>query len=244
VENDIQTIPIASAPWPTLVRETATRVMHYNASLPEQLIEALWDRPAEVTATGRIMRETPYRSAVLIQAGPQSYVMKQYFRRSRLYGVRRDIAGSQAWRSYNLGCTLADAGIKTPRPVACIYSRRRGPQQDSYLMYPHVEGICLRSAINKGYMRDADITKVRNQLQELWQRLKSLRVGLRDANTGNFIVTSNGDLWLIDLDDSDIHRSALLARARLQSCWLQVHRSIRRAKRTRDRRAEPLWRAA
>lgn len=244
MEDRTQTIPIPGAPWPTGVRHSATRVMHYNASLAEDFVDALWERPEEVIASGELMRQTRFRSAVLIESGQCMYVMKHYFQRSLSSRLRQIVFGSQARQSYKVGCALADAGVRTPRPVACIENRRRGLQRDAYLLYPRVEGISLRSSINLGYLSDADIANVWEQLQLLWEQLASLRIGLRDANTGNFIVTANGQLWLIDLDDSRIHGSTIFARARLRSRWFQVYRSVRRASRTRDRRAPAQLRAA
>jgi hypothetical protein len=244
MEEQAQTIRMPGVPWPTHVRHSGSRTMHYNNALPDKLIDALWERPEEVIAGGRVMRQTPWRSAVLVESGSQAFVMKQYFSRSLRFCVKQTILGSQALRSYKVGCALADAGVRTPRPVACIDNRWRGLQRDCFLLYPHVEGACLRSSISFGQLNDTDIAKAWNQLQTLWEQLTALRVGLKDANTGNFIITAEGTLWLIDLDDSCIHRSAILARARLQNRWFQVYRSVRRATRRRDQILKPAWRAA
>jgi hypothetical protein len=244
MDDEIQTIPFPGVQWPTLVRQSPSRIMHHSGSLPEDFVNSLWERPEEVIAGGNVMRQTHLRSAVLVEHGGQTYVMKHYFERSLRFAVKQTFLGSQAWRSYKVGCALADAGVRTPRPVACIENLRRGFQRDCYLLYPHVEGRSLRSSINAGFMSDVDIAKAWDQLQTLWQQLSSLRVGLRDANTGNFIITSNGTLWLIDLDDSCIHRSSVIARARLQNRWFQVYRSVRRATRTRDLSAKSAKRAA
>jgi hypothetical protein len=244
MESPLQIIPFPGVQWPTLVRRSRSRIMHHCASLPEDFVDALWERPEEVIASGDVMRQTHLRSAVLVEHGAVTYVMKHYFERSLRYAVKQTFWGTQAWRSYKVGCELAEAGVRTPRPVACIENVRRGFQRDCFLLYPHVEGRSLRSSINLGYMNDVDIGKAWDQLQVLWQQLSSLRVGLRDANTGNFIVTSDGTLWLIDLDDSCIHRSSVIARARLQNRWYQVYRSVRRATRTRDRSAKLGKRAA
>jgi hypothetical protein len=67
----------------------------------------------------------------------------------------------------------------------------------------------------------------------MWQLLRGLKVGLTDANAGNFIVSPNGVVWLIDLDGSTIHRNSLVSRVRLHLAWLQVNRSMRRAVRKR-----------
>jgi hypothetical protein len=244
MEEQIQTIPIPNAAWPTLVRRSLTRVMHHSTALPDEFIDMLWECPEEVLDSGKALRTTHMRSAVLVSCGAQPYVMKHYFARSLRFALKQAVLGSQAWKSYKVGCVLADAGVRTPRPVACIENLRRGFHRDCYLLYPHVEGQSLRSSINRGYMNDADIANAWDQLYVLWEQLRTLRVGLRDANTGNFIVTSKGVLWLIDLDDSCIHRSSVIARARLQSRWFQVYRSVRRATRARDLQAKLRMRVA
>jgi hypothetical protein len=242
--EESQTIRMSGGLRKTIVRRSPTRIMHFDGSLPEALGEALWECPEEVIAAGTVMRQTRFRSAVLVAWDSQPYVMKRYFQRSLRFSVKQTVVGSQALRSFNVGCALADGGVRTPRPVACVDNRWRGLQRDSFLLYPHVEGHTLRSAINLGYMNDADIAKAWDELQKLWQQLHLLRVGLKDANTGNFVVAPDGELWLIDLDDSCIHRSSVLAGARLHHRWFQVYRSVRRATRTRDRRATPRLRAA
>jgi hypothetical protein len=218
--------------------------MHYSASLPEGFVDELWECPEVVLENGELLRRTQYRAAVLVESGSQTFVLKHYFRRSLRYSLKQTIFGSQAMRSFNVGCVLANSGIRTPRPMACIDNRWRGLQRDCFLLYPHVDGVSLRRSINLGYMNDADIARTWRKLQSLWEQLTSLRVGLKDANTGNFIVTSNGTLWLIDLDDCRIHRSSVVCRARLQNRWRQVYRSVLQAMRARDREKQLLLRTA
>ena len=244
MDAHLRTIPIPTGAWPTLVRRSPTRVLHYNASLPEELVDALWERPDEVLAAGDVMRKTHLKSAVRIAHESRSYVLKHYFERSLAFAVKKTLRGTQARNAFELGCTLADAGIKTPRPMAYVDNLRQGLCRDCYLLYPFVDGLSLRSSINEGHMNDDDVAKAADQVEKLWNRLTELRVGLRDANTGNFIVSPKGELWLIDLDDSRIHRSALVARAHLLNRWFQVHRSMRRAVRTRDRQFKVVKRAA
>lgn len=217
--------------------------MHHNAALPAELVEALWNHPEQILDSGKVMRKTHLKSAVKVEFGSRSYVMKHYFERSLAFALKKTLRGTQARNAFELGCTLADAGVKTPRPMAYVDNLREGLRRDCYLLYPFVEGMSLRSAINEGHMDDEAVAKATEQVEELWDRLIELRVALYDANTGNFIVSPKGELWLIDLDDSHI-RSPLVARAHLLNKWFQVHRSMRRAVRTRDRRVEVAKRAA
>lgn len=243
IVSDLRTIPIPTGAWPNLVRTSSTRIMHHNASLPEDLVEALWEQPERILDSGTVMRKTHLKSAVKIEYGSRSYVMKHYFERSLAFALKKTLRGTQARNAFELGCTLADAGIKTPRPMAYVDNIREGLRRDCFLLYPFVEGLSLRSAINEGHMDDADVARAIDQVEELWNRLIELRVALYDANAGNFVVSPKGELWLIDLDDSRI-RSALFARAHLLNKWFQVHRSMRRAVRTRDKQFEVVKRAA
>jgi hypothetical protein len=93
----------------------------------------------------------------------------------------------------------------------------------------------LRTLINQGLLSDAEIEHAKAQLDEMWRLLSAQKVGLKDANSGNFIVASNGLIWLIDLDGSSIHSNSLIADFRLHISWLQVNRSMRRAARDRNR---------
>lgn len=232
------------AAWPTIVHRSSTRVIRYNVALPAEFVDALRNRPEELAAAGKLMRRTKLREAMLFEWDSRTYVMKHYLEPSLRLTVKRTFGGSQAWRSYQMGCALADAGIRTPRPIACIENRWRRFQRDSYLLYPLVEGRTLSISIVDGHMNDADIQMVWTRLETLWQQLDSLHVGLRDANTGNFIVAPSGDLWLIDLDDSRIHRSATITRLRLRHRWCQLCRSMSRAVLKRDQHAQPVKCAA
>jgi hypothetical protein len=211
--------------------------MHCDASLAEEFATNLWNRTEAIVARGVVLRKTRLRSAVLVEADGCMYVIKHYFPRSLRFSLKQRIIGSQAYRSYRVGRVLSEAGVRTPRPVACIEHRWRGLHRDCFLVYPHVEGGSLRSSINQGYLNDFEIASAWRQLRSLWEQLISLRVGLRDANIGNFIVDSTGMLWLIDLDDCCIHRSATLAHARLQNRWYQLYRSLRRATRSCEGRS-------
>lgn len=244
MDSELRTIPIPTGAWPTLVRSSATREMRFNASLPEDFVAALWHQPERVLATGKIMRKTHLKSAVRIEHAHRTYVLKHYFERSLHFSITKTMKGTQAQCAFELGCKLANAGIKTPRPMAYIDNLRQKLRRDCYLLYPYVEGESLRGSINEGYMNDDDIAGAALQIRELWQRLTEMRVGLHDANAGNFIVSTKGELWLIDLDDSRIHRNPLIARAHLLNRWFQVHRSMRRAVRTRDRHFSEHKRAA
>lgn len=238
-------IPIRRAAAPTLLRCAGGRTLRYDCSLPAPLVEALWRSPEDLLASGRVLRKTDkQRSTVLVHWDGRSYVMKHYGHRSVRHTLKQSFTGPPSRQSYEAGCKLADAGVLTPRPVASIEDRGAVLGRDSYLVYPYVEGHALVDAVAQGHMNDAQIGQALRELKALWRQLMALRAGLRDANTGNFIVTPQGRLWLIDLDDCRFHRSSAIARARLYRRWVQFSRNLRRAKARRDQGVTGLQRAA
>jgi hypothetical protein len=120
---------------------------------------------------------------------------------------------------------LADAGIATPRPLACIENRWGSLQRDSFLMYSYVEGRTLGDCLKSDCLPLGSVRAVWRQLEELWVRLKELRVSLADANIGNFIVTPKCGLRVIDLDKSQFHRLGYLAHRAQQRGWQKLLRS-------------------
>jgi hypothetical protein len=228
----------------TEIRTTKSRVLHFNAGLLPEYVDALWRDPAKMFAEGKLLRSTPMRAASLLRLDGSPYIIKHYFGCSWRDSIGQAVQGAESFRTYNLGCVLADAGVRTPRPVACLENRVRGKRSDSYLLYPFVEGRMLRSSVNQELLSADQISRVRRQLADMWRQLSQLKVGLKDANAGNFIVTRNGVVWIIDLDGSRIHRNPVAAYVRLHLSWMQVNRSMRRAMRERGRPCAEVRRAA
>jgi hypothetical protein len=248
MEDQLDIIPLRRGPLTAdcEVRSSPHRALRYNPGLPVTFVDALWNHPEEVFAAGKLLRATGTRAAALVQCDSRLYVIKHYYLRSWRHVINQAVAGPEALRAYELGCLLADAGIRTPRPIAWVGNRQRGRYRDCYLLYPYVQGRMLRTLINQGLMSQAEMDHAKSQLYEIWKLLSTLKVGLKDANSGNFIVAPNGLVWLIDLDGSTIHSNPLVADFRLQIKWHQVHRSMRRAERdwNRGRIPKSLRRAA
>jgi hypothetical protein len=143
---------------------------------------------------------------VKLRWGESQYVLKHYVEPNFVYALKHSFLPSRAWQAWKATHALADAGIATPRAVACIEDRRGRLCQDSYMMYPYVEGRTLTSYFRQqGHAFTAH--RVWTQLQLLWQNLRELQVSLADTNVRNFILCPAGRLWVIDLDTTRFHRS-------------------------------------
>lgn len=202
------------------------RVARYQGELPHDLTETLWNRPQSLVAMGEPLRAQGVRCTVRLCWGGQDYVLKYYREPSWRHTVKRAVQPSRASLTWNVMHKLADAGIATPRPVACFENRFGPLRRDSYLIYPYLEGRTLRTCL-LGDPDDAHTMaeSLWRQLGELWQRLAQLRASLADTNMGNFIVCPAGRLWVIDLDKARFHRLAFAAARQQRRGWKQILRN-------------------
>lgn len=202
------------------------RVAHLDATLPIELAEGLWCKPEQYLAAGNSLRSVGARRTVRIASGQTPFVLKHYAEPSRRHTLKQLVQPSRAWRTWQMAHRLADAGIATPRPVACIESRWGPFRLDSYLMYPYVAGQRLIAYFTGREAATLDeFQQIWVQLDELWRRLAEMRISLGDANPGNFIISRTGQLWVIDLDKARSHYFSYSAARQLSLRWKQVMRS-------------------
>ena len=212
------------------VCRSPTRVAYCDASLPADLADILWTRPESLVDRGELLRSVGARRTVRLEWASRQFVLKHYRERNWWRALKRMGRRSRASSTWIVMHKLADAGITTPRPVACIENRWGPFRWDSFLMYPYVEGQTLRSYIEDPASK-ADLADFWQQLRDLWQGLSQLRVSLSDTNLRNFIVGDGGRVWPIDLDGTRLHRSAFLTAHYQQRAWKRLVRSVASAKR-------------
>lgn len=208
-----------------LRRESPTRCAITDADLPRDLIEQLWIDPEALIRQGEMLRRTGVRRTVRLDWGDKQFVLKQY-RPTWWHFLRQLPMRSWAASTFRVTHRLINAGIATPRPVACVENRWGTLRRDSFLMYEYVEGVTLRSFLrNEGKEARSIASTLTSQIREFWQRVEDLRIGLADAHTGNFIVSPAGQLWIIDLDKTRIHRFEHLAERNHRQAWNKFVRS-------------------
>jgi tRNA A-37 threonylcarbamoyl transferase component Bud32 len=207
-------------------RQSFRRAVHYDTSLPTDLVSILWADPASLVARGKPLQAKGARQTVRLEWNSRSFVLKHYREPTRRHALKQLILPSRAWRTWNFTRRLVEAGIATPRPVACVENRWGVLRRDSFLMYPYVEGRTLRTCIAEDAKQSPTVRdRLWHQIHELWERLLELHVSLGDTNLGNFIVTPAGQIWLIDLDKSRFHRVAQAAAPHQERAWKQLLRS-------------------
>jgi hypothetical protein len=205
-----------------VIRRSFTRAAYCDPALPDDLLETLWQRPEILVETGERLR-WKVRRTVLVEWASRKYVLKHYVEQSRRHSLARLIQPCRARITWSFTRRLADAGIATPRPVACIENRWGKLRRDSFLMYPYVEGATLRTYFdNQAKQSPSTYGGLWQQLDVLWQQLTRMRVSLADMNPGNFIVCPAGQLWLIDLDKGRFHRVAYVGARYQQRRWKRL----------------------
>jgi hypothetical protein len=208
-----------------LHRDSLVRAAIFDPELPRDLMEQLWRDPEALIQSGEMMRRTGLRRIVRVEWASKQYVLKQY-RPTYWHFVRQLISRSWASLTFKSTVKLIDAGIPTPRPVACVENRWGNFRRDSFLMYEYIEGVTLRSYLKRKAKHPRPLTEsLTGQIRELWQRLADLRASLDDAHTGNFIVCPAGRLWVIDLDNTRFHRTTFMASRQQERGWEQFLRS-------------------
>ena len=206
-----------------VMRRSWRRVAYFDSTLSADLAETLWQAPHSLLAGAVTLRKVGARSTVRVDRHEQSFVLKHYEEPTFRHAVKQNVSRSRARITWLVAHKMANSGIATPRPVACVENRLGPFRGDSYLMYPYVPGMTLRACLQC----EADSPKigvVREQLLELWDRLKQIRVSLADTNLQNFIVGDSGRLWVIDVDKARFHRMAYVAQFYHERGWNQFSR--------------------
>ena len=219
-----------------IARRSPTRVAYCDASLPADLVDFVCTRPESLVTRGKLLRHVGARQTVRLEWASRQFVLKHYGEQSRWHALKRWGRHSRSWSTWKVMHKLADAGIRTPRPVACIENRWGPLRRDSFLMYPYVEGRTLRAHF-ENQTDEAHTAGFWQQLHDLWQRLRQLRVSLTDTNLSNFIVCETGLVWAVDLDGTRVHRSAYLTAHYQRRAWNRLLRSAATAKRRADQTA-------
>ncbi len=200
--------------------------------LRDDLAEALWHEPERLFAGATVLQHRGVRRTVRISWAGSQFVLKHFIEPTWRHGLKQLVMRSRARRTWNIMHLLADSGVLTPRPVACVENTCGPFQLDSYLLYPYVPGETVRQHLSAQPDPLLTATALQRQLAALWDRLKALQVSLADANPGNFIVSSDHQLWVIDLDKARKHRSALWGEKRRRSTWQRLTTKLAQAAQT------------
>lgn len=158
-------------------------------------------------------------TGVCLAMGGREYVLKRYNRNALLYRILHVWMPPPALRSWTGGHALRLFGIPTPCPVACLLVKS-GPMIDrAYLLMEKVSGRSLSS------LDESQVKASSGKFAQRWCELERLKVSHGDLKASNLILTDDGTLAFIDLDDIEFHRWSWSHARKQRKEWARVMRN-------------------
>jgi hypothetical protein len=205
----------ASADSLRITRRSLTRRGWCDATLPKTLVSAILhgdpgrllfaSNPLQVKDRCVVARHETEAGPLLVKLhnwGGAWRTLRMLFRETA------------AHHCAELGLHLHRHGILTPRPRAYL-DLHFGPwTYKSYLVSDYVRGESLYRYIRFGVQTDDELEHIARQVARIWQRLVEMGASHNDMKPENFIVDSNSDVWLIDLERVRLRGSARRQRER------------------------------
>jgi tRNA A-37 threonylcarbamoyl transferase component Bud32 len=184
-----------------LHRWSLTRRLSYDENLPAHLAAALWQGEADRLLFSSVPLQVKDRCVV---ARHDSAHGRLLVKRHTWGGIGRTLRS--VWREASarhcarLAAFLAERGIPTPRPRACLEHCIGPLGYRSYILTDYVEGMDLYRYIRYSEPSLAELRHVGRQVALIWQRLVELGVSHNDMKPENFIVDRQLGVWLIDFE--------------------------------------------
>ncbi len=184
----------------TLVRRSLSRTLRRDPQLPADLVEALWRDPLDLLAQGQVLQHKPRCVVVRLDHPSGVFLLKRHNWGGPIRTLKKSLRRAPALQCWLDGRLLAEAGLPTPQPRACL-ERRYGPiGASSFLLTDFIAGETLYRALRYRRLHTRDVESLATQVSAIWQQLDDLHVTHNDLKTENFQIDANGRVWLIDLE--------------------------------------------
>lgn len=193
---------------PIRQRRNLMRLMRIDRSLPTRLAETLWSDPDGLLTSGTMLKDDRRCTVVRLDFGDRQFVLKRYNLRGPLHTAGHLFLQSRASRCWRFGRKLIQAGVRTPRPLACLEHGFGPLRTRSFLLTEFIPGRSLRDHVDRPGGPFPVSRKIAEEFARLWHRLGALRFTHGDMKSTNFLVSEDERLWAIDLDGMRQHRFA------------------------------------
>src|SRR5215212_7862736 len=193
-------------------RHSVRRRMTWDSSLPDDVVSALWDGPEDVLRRGSCLQTKARTTVARVDFGSGPYLLKFHHWAGFWKTLSKSLAVSPNRRSFNDGLKLADRGVPTPLPLACVDVRLGPLNTCSYLLTEFVSGTSLYRTMRSGEPDAAAVDHLARQVADIWQLLDDMQFCHNDLKPENLMIDHDDRVWLIDLENGRWHgdRQSLL----------------------------------
>jgi len=183
-----------------LRRRAFDRFLQWDADLPSDLVERMWNDPYALLAGNGKLQDKLRCTVARIEHPTGIFTWKHHNWGTLRRTLKKSLSQSPARKSWQDSGYLRAAGIPTPR-IRAILERRFGPfQRCSYLLSDYIVGTSLYRLMRFERPTPDLIEHLAEQVATIWQQLDELGVWHNDFKTENFLVDQDSKVWLIDFE--------------------------------------------
>ena len=183
-----------------LSRRAFDRSLQWDADLPSDFVERIWNDPHALLADGEKLQDKLRCTVARVEHLAGIFTWKHHNWGTLRRTVKKSLAESPARKSWQDSGYLRAAGIPTPR-IRAVLERCIGPFQNySYLLTDYIVGTSLYRLMRFERPSAELVDHLARQVAAIWQQLDELCVWHNDFKTENFLVDRDGKVWLIDFE--------------------------------------------
>lgn len=173
----------------------------------------LLQNPDSAFSSNPLLKDGGSSSVTRVEQGSHSLVVKRYNIKGLGHWLRRCLRPSRAWHSWLAAQRLQFLGIATPAPLAMIESRFGPLRRRAWLVTEYCQGQNLLELFGEDG-QSLPTTEQQQALLQLMQQLAAAQISHGDFKASN-LLWHNGQVWLIDLDAMQTHKT----RTSWQPAW-------------------------
>ncbi len=186
-------------------RHSFRQWMTWHRHLPDDVVSALWENPTGVLQRGECLQIKSRTTVARVDFPSGSYLLKFHHWAGFWKTLSKSRAISPNRRSFNDGLKLADRGVPTPLPLACVDVRLGPLSVCSYLLTEFVSGTSLYRTMRYEEPTAAVVDHFARQVADIWQTLDDVQFCHNDLKPENLMIDHDDRVWLIDLENARWH---------------------------------------
>lgn len=183
-------------------RERFGRRMICDDGLAVPLAESLWYDLVDQLDRGTILQVKERCRVVRLDRLQVPLVLKQHRWSGLLKSLNKSRLMPKAERAFWQGRFLLRNGVPTPRPLALVNDNLGPLTRSSSLLTEFVAGESLYRFLRRPHIEAAKLASVVEQVAAICGSLAGLRCAHNDLKPENLIVDGDGQVWLIDLENT------------------------------------------